>query len=121
MGAVPSPSRQFLRLWLAVAVAGGALVSIADAALLQQSRSFFTGGFLATDYLRGPGEIAEFAFVSWLCDTATVGGCAAIVMWGLSRRHLRRRAIAAAGFIAGVGPLVVADIISAQLLRYVGD
>jgi hypothetical protein len=121
MDAVSPLHRQFLRLWFATAATGGALMSVADAALLQQTRSFFTGGFLASDYLRGPSAMAAFALVSWVCDTALVGITAAAVMWLLFRQELRVRAIVAAGFIAGVGPLVTADIISAQLLRYVGD
>jgi len=116
-----SPSRQFLRLWFGTAAVGGALMSAADAALLQQSRSFFTGGFLAIDYLQGPAATIAFALASWVCDTAVVGIAAAIVMWLLSQRQVRLRAILAAGLIAGVAPLVIADIISAQLLRYLGD
>ena len=121
MDAVRPASQQFLRLWCVVSLVGGALVSVAEAALLQQTRSFFTGGFLATDYLRGPAAVAGFALMSWLCDAAVVGVLSAIVMWALGRHGLGVRAVALAGLIAGVGPLIVADIVSAQLLRYVGD
>lgn len=112
-------SRTFLRRWLTCSLAGGATVSAFDAALLQRRESYFTGGFLSTDHLNGPDEVAAFAVLSLLVDAAVVGAVAALVMWAC--RGLRPRACALAGFLAGVVPLFAADFVAYELGQYLGD
>ena len=111
----------FLRRWVLVSAAGAVLISTIDALLLQRARSFFTGGFLSVDHLAGTSDIAAFLAVSLLADAAVVGIVAAAVMWILGRWRVRARACLAAAFFASVGPLVAADVLSYELVRYLGD
>lgn len=120
------PSRQtadadFLRYWAAVTCGGALLVSTFEALLLQRRRSFFTGGFLAVDYLTSPAEVVAFLVVSVLIDAALVGVIAGFMFWLLGRLRVRATAVAVAAILAGVGPLVTSDVISYELGGYVGD
>ena len=112
-------SHGFLRRWFACSVAGGIVMTILDAALIQRRESYFTGGFLSTDHLDGPSEVAFFLLVSLLADAAVVGFLAGLTMCAFYR--LRPRASVVAGFLAGVLPLVGADIVAFELVRYLGD
>ena len=107
--------------WCAIAGAGALAVSLVDAALLQRRESYFTGGFLSNDHLGGPVDFAAFAGASLLSDAAVIGLVASAVMWVCQRAGLTVRASFVAGALAGVGPLLIADVISYQLFRYVGD
>ena len=119
--AVSILSRRFLGTWCAVAGASALGVSALDAVLLQRRESYFTGGFLSDDHLRGAWDVLAFSLTSILADAAIVGMLAGIAMWTCSRLRLSVRATVVAGVMAGVGPLVIANVISYQLLRYVGD
>ena len=96
-------------------------MSLVDGLLLQRRESYFTGGFLSDDHLRGSGEIAAFTLLSLLADAAVVGLLAGLVMWVCRRMRLTVRATTVAGALAGVAPLLIADVISYELLRYLGD
>ncbi|HUE88990.1 MAG TPA: sulfatase-like hydrolase/transferase [Vicinamibacterales bacterium] len=101
--------------------AGGAVVVTAcDAVLLQQSKNYFTGGFLSVDHLERPLDIALFLGSSLVVDAAFIGLTTALVAW-LLRSRLRPPARVFAGALAGTSLLVVADIISYGVLRYLGD
>ena len=115
-----SPASSFLRLWSAVTGLAAGLVSSADALLLQRSRSYFTGGFLAVDYLEGAAQTVLFLALSVLLDAAVVGALAFAAMWLAARWRLRRPAVVAAGITLGSGPLLLADVASYQLMRYLG-
>ena len=111
--------RRFLRRWAACSLAGGACVSAIDAALLQRREGYFTGGFLSTDHLQGPVDVLAFFFVSLLADVAVAGVAAGLTLWAGHR--LRPRAALAAAFLAGVLPLLAADVVTYQLIAYFGD
>ena len=100
---------------------GAALMIAVDAALLQRSKGFFTGGFLSTAYVRSWTEAVLFLAVSFAANAAVIGTIAAIVMWWLARLRVRPTACAVAGWLAGVTPLLVADAISYEVVRYLGD
>ena len=111
----------FRRLWAIATFAGAVLVTVFDAALLQRSRSYFTGGFLSVDYLEGWVDAALFLGTSLLVDGAFVGLVTGVVAWALSRTRLRPEACVCAGALAGTLPLLVADTVSYEILRYLGD
>ena len=89
--------------------------------LLQRDRGYFTAGFLSEDYLGGLGQTVAFLLLSVVTDAAVAGLFAGLVMWGLSRARIRPLACCLAGFLAGVTPLVVTDIISYRIVQYLGD
>ena len=120
-GAGDGIASEFLRRWALVTVAGAVVLSTVDAVLLQRARSFFTGGFLSVDHLDGPAAVAAFVAVSLLADAAVIGPLAGLVMWVLCLRRVRASVCAAAALLASAGPLLVADGLSYQLLRYLGD
>ncbi len=120
-GSTRTTTSEFLWRWGLVTLAAAVVLSTIDALLLQRSKSFFTGGFLSVDHLNGPAGIAAFLVVSLVTDAAVVGVLAGFVMWMLCRRQVRASACALAGLLAGLGPLVAGDVISYELVRYLGD
>jgi arylsulfatase A-like enzyme len=110
----------FWREWARVTVLAAGAMSIADALLLQRSRGLFTGGFLAADHLDGTLDRVAFLAGSLIIDGAVAGAVAAVALYVLARRGLTRRAALGGAFLFAVGPLAVADVISYQLMRYLG-
>jgi arylsulfatase A-like enzyme len=110
----------FLRQWAFVTLAAASMITAADALLLQRSRGLFTGGFLSTDHLEGGGAVAGFIALSLLIDAAVAGLLASVAMYGLGRWRVRTPAVIAGGFLAAVGPLVAAQILEFQLVRFLG-
>src|SRR5688572_6949029 len=111
----------FRRSWVLATAIGAVLITLFDAALLQQSRSYFTGGFLSIDYLQGPVDVVVFLVTSLFVDAAFVGLVTAVAAWALSRSRLRPQAAVLAGALAGTSLLLAADVASYQILRYLGD
>jgi hypothetical protein len=100
---------------------GAVAMSLIDAALLQRRESYFTGGFLRDDHLNGAGEVLAFAVVSFVTDFGLIALLAGLTLWVASRLALTVRASLLAAALVALGPLAVADIVSYELLRYVGD
>ena len=117
----PGAVEAFRRPWAIATLAGAVVVTVIDAALLQRSKSYFTGGFLSVDYLDGWVDVALFVGTSLLVDGAFVGLVTGVVVWALSRSRLSAEASVLAGAIAGIAPLLVADVFSYQILQYLGD
>jgi arylsulfatase A-like enzyme len=115
----PGVTSTFARDWARTSLAGGTLVSLVDALLLQRSRGLFTGGFLAADRLDSTAGLLSFAVLSVLSDAAVAGTLAAIAMFVLRRRVTRRAAMTGA-LLCGVCPLLVGDVVSYQLARHLG-
>jgi len=109
------------RAWLKVTLAGTLLVTLFDAALLQQKKAFFTGGFLAGAHTQGPAEVLTFLLVSICADAAVVGLLAAIALALAGRLRLTENARMLAALIAAVSPLLLADFVSYRLTAYLGD
>jgi hypothetical protein len=110
----------FLRQWALVTLAAASMITAADALLLQRSRGLFTGGFLSTDHLQGGAAMAGFVVLSLLIDAAVAGLLASVAMYVLGRWRVRTPAVIAGGFLAAVGPLVAAQILEFQLVRFLG-
>jgi arylsulfatase A-like enzyme len=101
-------------------IAGALLVTAADAVLLQQKKAFFTGGFLTTSYTRSVAEASVFLGTSFLVDAAAVGAFVLAALWISSRMRLSAPARLVLAFGTGVTPLLLADLVSYQLLSYLG-
>jgi arylsulfatase A-like enzyme len=115
-----SRDRVCRRLWGRVTIGGAALLTAADAVLLQQKKAFFTGGFLTTSYTRSSAEAAAFLGTSFLVDAAAVGVLVLAALWIASRMRLSTPARVVLAFGVGAAPLLLADLFSYQLLAYLG-
>jgi arylsulfatase A-like enzyme len=111
---------KFLKPWALVTLAAASMISAADALLLERSRGLFTGGFLSVDHLQGSGAIAAFIVLSILVDAAAAGLLAGLAMFVLARWRARTPAVIAGGFLLATGPLVAAQILEFQLVRFLG-
>lgn len=110
-----------LRLeWRLTAVAA-LLATAMDALLLERSKGFFTGGFLAEDHVRSPLEGALFVGASLLADAAVVGLLVALALLALRRLRLTRAARSVAVLGIALAPLAVANFITYRLHEYLGD
>src|SRR4051812_40994869 len=112
----PQPRVTFGRQWAIATAIAALLVTLTDTALLQRSKSFFTGGFLSGQHLNGVGDTLLFLLASFVSDAAVSGIAAAMVMGLLARADVRARACTVAGVLAGVLPLAIADTLSYELV-----
>ena len=107
--------------WIVASVLTATLATLADAALLQRARSYFTGGFLAADAIGGPSDAVGFFFGSLVADLGVSSLLVALVLWMAAKAGLR---VWVAMFLA-VGlallPIAVADFASYELASYLGD
>jgi len=108
-------------LWTSATLTAAATISLADAALLARTRGIFTGGFLSAQHLDTWGDRVLFAAISLLSDAAVTG---LVVLCALACAHRLRLRPAPTGLLAvcaAAGPLLIADIISYELVAYLGD
>lgn len=115
------PARLRRRRWLVLSSAGALTVTLVDALLLERSKGFFRGGFLAVDYLTSAPQALLFLLVSWLVDAAFVGVFIVAADRVLGRTGIHPRARDAAGAAAAVGLLFADDVLTYEILRYLGD
>jgi hypothetical protein len=110
-----------LRVW-GTATAGAALaITSIDAFLLQQKKSFFTGGFLSATHANGFADGAGFVATSLIVDASIAGLLAAMILWLTSRLRLRPEARLALVALGALAPLVIWDFVTYSLLGYLGD
>src|SRR5688572_20908078 len=107
--------------WRRVVLAVAGVMTALDAGLLQVRRSFFTGGFLATDHLRSNSDAVIFLLLSLAGDAAVIGALAFVGFAAARLLRLRRRASVLLAAAVPLFVLVVADIIAYRLLAHLGD
>jgi arylsulfatase A-like enzyme len=109
------------RVWLQATVAAAGVATVLDAALLEQKKSFFTGGFLTAIHASTIAEATVFLLTSFLVDASLLGLFALAVLWATSGLRLTRHArlVMVAG--GALTPLVIWSFISYSLLSYLGD
>src|SRR4029453_274416 len=83
-------ARSWRASWLIATLLAATVATLADAALLQRSRSYFTGGFLAADVITGPAGAIGFLLGSLLADAGLLSLLVALVLWAAARYELRR-------------------------------
>jgi hypothetical protein len=113
--------RAWLRGWLRVTSIAAVALTAIDAVLLQRKRSYFTGGFLSVDHVRGVVDGVGFFLTSLVADVAAMGVLTAFALWAAGRLRLSRRLSAILAVAIGLGPFLIADLITYQLLTYLGD
>src|SRR5688572_11096065 len=107
--------------WTALTLTAASLATILDAILLQYRRSYFTGGFLASDYVTRPIEAFAFLTGSLITDMAVIGLAVWAALWLAGRFAIRRPVALAGAFVLALVPILVADFVEYQLLTYLGD
>lgn len=109
------------RVWVAIVAVAATLMTIVDAVLLQMKRAFFTGGFLATDYLQSLPAAAGFLLLSFIGDATVIGVVAALAFTVGRALRLTRTAAALLAAAVPLFCLVLADMVSYQLVSHLGD
>ena len=107
--------------WAAASLVAAALATAADAALLQRSRSYFTGGFLAADTLDSATSVAVFLTASLLADFVVAGVVVMVVLWLCGRHGVRPRTAAVLAIGTALAPIAAADFVDYELAAYLGD
>ena len=114
-------ARAAFRAWVAVVVGSAAVLTTVDAVLLQLKRSYFTGGFLAVDYLHTFTDSLLFLASSFVGDAAAIGIMAAVAF---AVGRALRLTLAGSVVLGALVPLLcfgIADVLSYQLLSHLGD
>jgi hypothetical protein len=107
--------------WIVATTLASAVATLADAALLQRSRSYFTGGFLAADVITGPLDAAGFVLGSLIADAGVLSLLLAIALWTAARLGMRPWPAMALAVALSLMPVAAADFVSYQLASYLGD
>ena len=107
--------------WWALTLYNAALLTALDAFLIQQKKSFFTGGFLSTDHATDIGDAAAFLAASFASDVAYVGLIAAIGLRALASWRLNPLARTLAISALALAPAVISDFARYRLVNYLGD
>jgi arylsulfatase A-like enzyme len=110
-----------LRDWGVVTALAALALTALDAILLQERRSFFTGGFLSRDHVSGPGEGLLFVGASLMADAAVVGVLVAVAMTVAARLTLSPAARMTAVLLLAATPLLVMDFVNYRLNEFLGD
>jgi arylsulfatase A-like enzyme len=110
-----------LSAWTRISGAAALSVALLDAALLQRKEGFFTGGFLVYNQ---PGTVADaiaFFLAMVLFDYTLLAPLCAAALAVASRLRLGRYAAWFLAFAAGCVPFAIADFVSYEIWRYLGD
>jgi glucan phosphoethanolaminetransferase (alkaline phosphatase superfamily) len=107
--------------WVCVTLGTALVATLFDAVLLQYRRSYFTGGFLATDYVTNASQAFAFIAGSLLTDAAVAGLVAWFALWALGRLRVPKYLAVALAFLVAFAPVLALNFIEYQLLTYLGD
>ena len=112
---------RWLTQWALTTLAASAVATAFDAVLLQYRRSYFTGGFLATDYITRPSEALAFFTGSLLTDAAAIGLLVSLAFWICGRLGVRRNLTFAFALVLALTPIFITNFVEYQLITYLGD
>jgi hypothetical protein len=112
---------RWTREWFLATAGVAAVVTTADAWLLQRKNGLFTGGFLAIDHLQRADDRALFLFGSLLSDAALAGVLITAALWLARTFGFRPAARRVAAIVGGLLPFAVADLVIYQIASYLGD
>ncbi len=109
------------RLWQRVALLAALLVTVAEGMLLQRKYGLFTGGFLTDTPLPTWVDGAAFLLVLLVLNTTAAAPFSAVALTIARRLRLRRSAGWLLAVAAGCTPIAVADFLTYELWRFLGD
>ncbi len=107
--------------WWGLTFYNAALLTAFDAFLIQEKKSFFTGGFLSADHATGLSEAVVFLLASFASDLAFVGLLAAIGLRAVASLRLTPLARTLAVSSLALAPAVISDFARYRLVSYLGD
>ncbi len=107
--------------WAGITLAAGIAATAVDAALLQRKRAYFTGGFLSVDHISSPSQAIAFVAGSVVADAVVLGAPVALALWACGRFTVARLPATVIALAAALAPVLVADVLTYQLLDYLGD
>ena len=107
--------------WLFTTLACAACATFVDVVLLQRKLNYFTGGFLARDYLAGWGARIVFLASSFLVDFAVLSVVVTGALWVALLARLRPRLALLVASVACLAPLAVVEFANYRLAEYLGD
>lgn len=107
--------------WLVLSMTGALVVTSLDLLLIERRFGVFSGGFLAETPLTTMGQKALFVGLSLLADLAAIGIVAGVLLWLARKAGLAPVARRFLAFVVGIAPLTVYDLVSYQLLSYLGS
>lgn len=110
-----------LRAWTLGTALAALTITGLEAALLQQKKAFFTGGFLTAVHAGSLAEGAGFLLLSLAVDLGVLGLLAALVVAMSGRWPLTRAARVVLVFAGSLAPLLAWNFIEYSLLTYLGD
>lgn len=113
--------RQWYRAWVTASFTVATAATLIDAILLQRKRAFFTGGFLSVDHIKSAGQGVAFVAASLVSDAAVLGVVVALALWLAGRLRVARSAAWIASVVIGLGVVITADVLTYQLVSYLGD
>ena len=111
----------WFRRWAGVTAVVALAATALDAVLLQRARGYFTGGFLAVDYVATAPQAAMFLVGSLAADFCALGVVVSLVLWVADRLVRRPSVRLIAVTVASLVPVVVADVIDYELHSFLGD
>jgi hypothetical protein len=103
---------RWIAQWAVITLAASAVATTFDAVLLQYSRSYFTGGFLATDYITRPSEALAFFTGSLLTDAAAIGMLVLLAFWICGQLGVRRNVTFAFALVLALTPIFMTNFVS---------
>lgn len=106
--------------WLPLSLAGTLVVTAIEAFLIERRYAVFAGGFLAETPLDDTSSRVAFLLWSALADFAIVGLLAGLALRVCLRTRLSPAARRFLVFAMSVTPLLAYDVLSYQLLNYLG-
>jgi len=107
--------------WFFTTLACAACATFVDVVLLQRKLNYFTGGFLARDYLAGWGARIVFLASSFLVDFAVLSVVVTGALWVALLARLRPRLALLVASVACLAPLAVVEFANYRLAEYLGD
>jgi hypothetical protein len=114
------PDLESRHRWAAWTVAAALVATGLDAALLQQKKAFFTGGFLASVYTRTWAEAAGFLLALFVLNACLLGFLVVIGRRSIAGCRLTRTARVLAVMGLASAPVLVMTFIAYRLLAYLG-
>ena len=116
-----SGSVRWLAPWLGVTAVAAVAMTAFDAALLHRRQAYFTGGFLAADYVSSPLQAAAFFAGSLIADVSVLGVFIAVVLRVCSRLDLSKKDSLILALMLSLAPVVTADFLEYRLQTFLGD
>ena len=116
-----SAQRRWAGVWAPPVLLAALAATVADAALLQRKRSYFTGGFLSVEHVTSLWQAMAFFVGSVVADVAIVGVAALAGLWFAGRLRLGTRSAMAVTFVVALIPIAAIDFVSYEIQSFLGD